>query len=138
MITYENYVGRWKDSKDLTPQIVGNIERKLLPAINSFLSFLKERNIHLEINPSTGTLVSGATYGGFRPQDCPIGAPRSNHKMGLAVDIYDPSEEIDTFCLKNLSVLEEFGLYLEHPSATKGWCHLQVKAPRSGNRVFYP
>ena len=34
--------------------------------------------------------------------------------------------------------LASLGLWMEHPLATKGWCHLQVVSPRSGMRVFYP
>ena len=106
--------------------------------MNDFLHYLKERGLQFHINPNTNSIISGQQYGGFRPQSCPIGAPRSNHKQGLAVDIYDPDNKIDEWCLANLSVLAEFGVWLEHPDATKGWCHLQVVPPRSGNRVFRP
>ena len=58
--------------------------------------------------------------------------------MGLAVDLYDPYGEIDKWCMDNKTVLAEFGVWLEHPDATPGWCHLQVVPPRSGNRVFRP
>jgi hypothetical protein len=40
--------------------------------------------------------------------------------------------------MANLAVLEELQLWLEHPDATPGWCHLQILPPRSGRRVFYP
>lgn len=66
------------------------------------------------------------------------GAKMSNHVRGLACDFKDTNGEIDDFCMKNLNVLKDLGLYLEHPDATKGWTHLQVVAPKSGNRVFKP
>ena len=46
--------------------------------------------------------------------------------------------EIDAWCMDHLDFLAEAGLWLEHPSATKGWCHLQQVPPKSGRRVFYP
>ena len=32
--------------------------------------------------------AAGRQYCGWRPQDCPIGAPKSMHKLGRAVDIH--------------------------------------------------
>lgn len=66
------------------------------------------------------------------------GAKLSNHMLCKACDLEDHDGALDKFCMDNLDVLKEIGLWLEHPSATKGWCHLQTVSPRSGNRVFYP
>jgi hypothetical protein len=66
------------------------------------------------------------------------GAKKSNHMLCLACDFKDPTGEIDEFCLDNLKLLKELGLYLESPNHTVGWCHVQLKAPSSGNRVFIP
>ena len=65
-------------------------------------------------------------------------APRSKHMQGLAIDLADPEGELDEWCMENQDQLEQLGLYLEHPSATKGWTHLQCVPPKSGRRVFYP
>lgn len=65
-------------------------------------------------------------------------APKSKHITGQAIDLYDPEGSLDEFLMENRPQLVEHGLYMEHPLATKGWCHLQTVAPRSGNRVFYP
>jgi hypothetical protein len=89
-------------------------------------------------NPATKTQVAGETYGGFRPQDCPQGAPHSAHKEGLAVDRYDPSGAIDSWLLKNQYALGSCGVYIEHPSTTKGWSHWSIRPPASGHHVFYP
>ncbi len=65
-------------------------------------------------------------------------APKSKHMTGQAIDLADPEGDFDEWCFANLSVLQELGLWLEHPASTKGWTHVQVVPPRSGNRVFYP
>ena len=79
---------------------------------------------------------------GWRPPQVNAGisnaAPRSKHMLGLAIDLADPEGELDDWCMDNLDVLEQLGLYLEHPSATKSWCHVQCVPPKSGKRVFYP
>jgi len=65
-------------------------------------------------------------------------APRSRHITGEAIDLSDPEGELDGWCLNNLDQLIECALWLEHPAATKSWCHLQIVPPRSGARVFFP
>lgn len=66
------------------------------------------------------------------------GAKKSNHMLGLAADFKDSDGQLADWCLNNLKVLEQAGLYLEHPDYTKGWVHLQAVAPKSGKRVFIP
>jgi hypothetical protein len=102
------------------------------------MRYAMDDGVNFPVNPRTGSCVSGETYGGFRPQSCPIGSPKSSHKEGMAVDIYDPKGEIDNWCMENLNRLEECGLYLEHPSKTVHWCHVSTRAPGSGRRVFMP
>lgn len=68
----------------------------------------------------------------------PNAAPRSKHMLGQAIDISDPEGDLDEWCLEHAEVLEAVGLWQEHPSATKGWCHVQIVPPKSGRRVFYP
>jgi hypothetical protein len=65
-------------------------------------------------------------------------AARSNHMICKAVDLRDPGDQLDDWCMVSLPLLESYGLWLEHPDATPGWCHLQSVGPRSGRRVFYP
>lgn len=66
------------------------------------------------------------------------GAKGSNHQLGKAVDLADPTGSLDRWCLDHLDVLRDIGLWLEHPGWTDGWCHLQTVPPRSGARVFVP
>lgn len=78
---------------------------------------------------------------GYRPAEFNTaagGAKKSNHMMCLACDFEDKSGLLDAWCMQHLDILEICGLYLEHPDATQGWCHLQAIAPKSGNRVFRP
>ncbi len=65
-------------------------------------------------------------------------SPRSKHLTCEAIDLGDEDDMLDRWCLANLPVLAEIGLWLEHPNATPGWCHVQIVAPRSGRRVFMP
>lgn len=68
----------------------------------------------------------------------PGAAKNSKHIVCQAIDLNDHDGRLDAWCLANLDALEELGLWLEHPDATPGWCHLQTQPPRSGNRVFEP
>lgn len=79
---------------------------------------------------------------GYRPAainaTIPGAAKKSNHMACLAVDFADRDGKLAEYCLNNLKLLEEFGLWMEDPAHTKGWVHLQRVPPRSGNRVFKP
>ena len=119
----------------LTPEIVRNATH-LLRKVNGLIAIMHEVNI--DIHPVTRSPISS----GWRPQEVnaatPNAATRSKHMTGDAVDLFDPDGEIDGWCMDHLDVLSEIGLWMEHPSATKGWSHLQQIPPRSGRRIFYP
>lgn len=137
MITLEDYLGPYKEHKDVTDEVRKNAG-DLLDAVNELLVKAEDDGVGMWVNPKTKTYVSGEKNGGFRPQDCPIGAPNSKHKKGLAIDIYDPEGELDEWCGRNVKTLEELGLYLEASKFTNGWCHIQCVAPGSGRRFFVP
>ena len=64
---------------------------------------------------------------------------KSKHMTGHAVDLADPEGDLDDWCSENDGErLKAYNLWMEHPAATKGWCHLQSLPPKSGKRVFYP
>lgn len=90
--------------------------------------------------PNTGTQISGSKGGsgdgGFRLPTATTGAQNSSHKEAKGVDVYDPDNWLDDHITDEL--LEECGLYREHPDSTPGWCHLTTRAPRSGMRTFFP
>jgi hypothetical protein len=98
----------------------------------------------LDYTPEIHPVMKSPVTSGWRPPSFnPLvqgASPRSNHITGKAVDLYDPEGELDELLLtaKGKKALESAGLWQEHPSATKGWCHLQSVPPKSGNRVFYP
>jgi hypothetical protein len=109
----------------LPPKYEGNFN-KLLSSINKF------RNIY-----GKGMVVTS----GYRTPEHNKkigGASRSNHCKILAVDIFDPNKNLAEYCLNNLNVLEECGLWIEDPKYTKNWVHFQVVPPRSKKRVFRP
>jgi len=65
-------------------------------------------------------------------------APKSNHIIGCAVDIFDGSGELMKWCLANLDVIADAGLYLEDFRWTPNWIHFQSIRPKSGKRLFIP
>lgn len=137
MITLEQYVGTYAASPSWTAEYKDNAAR-LLAACQLLSGLAEDDGVVFRINPKTKTQVGGITNGGFRPAECPVGARRSNHKTGHAVDWYDPSEAIDDWCMSNLDKLKACGIWIESPKHTHGWSHWQNLPPGSGNRVFIP
>lgn len=64
------------------------------------------------------------------------GSKRSAHLSCEAVDLEDKDGKLKAFLTEEL--LEKYDVYMEHPSATPSWCHIQTRPTRSGNRVFKP
>ena len=140
MISIDEYFGVHSEHAGITDAMRDNAER-LLDACAELENLATADGVEFPINPATGSGVSGQTFGGWRPADCPIGALHSSHKQGLAVDRYDPQGRIDAWCMGNSGrggYLEQCGIYIEHPDDTKGWSHWSIKKPRSGRTVFYP
>lgn len=67
-------------------------------------------------------------------------APSSKHMTGQAIDIGDDDGQLDDWCMTvaGQAALTKIGLWMEHPSATPRWCHVQTVPPGSGRRVFNP
>lgn len=137
MITLEQYVGPHAKSPDWTPARQDNAIT-LIAICRNLEAEMVAAGVKFPDNPATKSGVSGQTFGGFRPQNCPQGAPNSSHKEGQAVDRFDPKGEIDAWLMAHQDRLVFHGLYIEAPSATNGWSHWTTRAPRSGNRVFFP
>lgn len=70
----------------------------------------------------------------------PKAAKNSNHMLCRALDISDDDGELDAWLISDegQKAMEEIGLWSEHPSATKGWAHVQIVPPKSGHRTYYP
>ena len=134
MITLEDYLNHWRvnyghvqvDESALTEVLKANASVTVSRANRLLAEFGEERPITSGWRPvEVNRVVPGA-------------ALRSKHTECRAVDISDPDGDLDEWCLDHFAVLGSCGLWLEHPSATKGWCHVQIIAPKSGKRVFYP
>lgn len=134
MITLADYwMGRdTKYPNELTDEIIGNAMRTIARA-NLLLASFKA---------ATGDTEQRHVTSGWRPPEVNAAtanaAVRSKHMTGEAIDISDPDGDLDEWCLANQDQLSVCTLWQEHPSATKGWCHVQIVPPKSGNRVFYP
>lgn len=62
----------------------------------------------------------------------------SQHLLGKAADLADRDGSLTAFCVANLALLERAQLWMEDPSRTRGWVHLQTSPPTSGRRIFLP
>lgn len=140
MITVEDYfMGRQVLYPEYYTEEVQTNAQQLVDRVNQLLERMARNGVVPELSPSSGSPVSS----GWRPPPLnghtPGAAPRSKHMSGQAIDLYDPEGVLDDWCMHYLPPMShQIGLWLEHPSATKGWCHLQCVPPRSGNPVFYP
>lgn len=150
MITAAQYFG----AKPHT-QADEEVAKDLLARVNALIGEAVAAGAFVRvIDPDTGTEISGARGGagdgGFRVRTSITGRPGSSHKEAKGVDPYDPDSRLDTWLDRfedgngGNSKLEAYGLYREHPDATRGgtpeqdWCHLQTRAPGSGRRTFRP
>ena len=130
MVTRDEVLkGRERDYP-LSPELEGNLN-KLLDAVNKLrLAYGKPL-----------VVTSGYRPGHFNKSA--KGAKKSAHMTCEAVDFNDPDGEFSKWCLGNLGLLENAGLYMESPIYTheppgRRWTHLQTRRPASGNRVFIP
>jgi hypothetical protein len=137
MFTLANYVGVHADSPDWNDARKSNANR-LICACTNLQTMMEDAGIVFHLNPATNTTISGQTFGGFRPQDCPIGAAYSAHKTGEAVDRYDHDGAIDAWLVAHPEALVECGIYIEASASTIGWSHWSIRAPHSGNHIFQP
>lgn len=140
-LTTADVLGPYVDHADATDVVCEHI-LELVVRANRLLDAMVADGCTPLRNPRTNTYVSGEKNGGFRPQDCPIGAPRSKHKLGLAVDLYDPYRELAKWAVNNLPTLAEIGLWIEDPRWTPTWLHIQSVPPGNppveSRRVFIP
>lgn len=63
---------------------------------------------------------------------------KSAHTLGAACDIYDHDGALWKWLMEHIALVEECGVYLESKNFTPTWVHMQVVAPKSGNRIFLP
>lgn len=111
----------------LTPEIRANAA-ETIKRVNALLAIAGRK--HIGVNSGWRPAAVNAAIKGA--------APRSHHLMGRAIDLSDADDSFDEWCMANLPALESVGLWMEHPKATRRWCHLQTVPPRSRARVFMP
>lgn len=130
MITRDDYfMGRDKQyPTDMTPDIERNAFRMIGLANALLARFGEGRKVNSGWRPPT---INANT---------PHASKTSLHMTGRAVDLEDAAGTLDAWCMSDfgLAQLKDIGLWLEHPDSTRGWCHLQMIPPGSGNRVFRP
>ena len=144
MITLAQYFGdrRTTHATECSPHIEDNAGRTV-EIVNELLVRAESFGIKVPLNES-GDFAGTQLNSGWRPPSingCTAGAsPTSMHMTGEAADLHDPDGELDAWLMTPQGQFEltELGLWMEHPSHTLGWCHVQIRPPRSGNRVFYP
>lgn len=108
----------------------------------------------LGIAQDGGVMLTPGQYGmvrsGWRPPEVNAATPNASktslHMQCLAIDLEDPHGILAAWCFVNCdnsgSVLRDLGLWMEHPTATPTWCHVQLRPQASfsktGLRYFYP
>ena len=86
-------------------------------------------------------VISIVVTSGWRPPSVNVaigGAKSSAHCTGEACDLADAAGTLKRQLEDNPDLLIKHDLYMEDPSATKTWCHLQTRATKSGKRIFKP
>ena len=112
------------------------------PEIDANLSVLLDRiNVVRAVYGIPMTVTSGLRS--QAQQDALIAAgksnaPKSHHLTGEACDIADADGALWRWCMVNMQVLIDTGLWLEDKSATPTWVHFQIVPPKSGKRIFIP
>lgn len=147
LISLDDYwMGRNSRYRSEWTQDVRDNANTLLERVNRLMPFM--RGVDFEPDPQGFGIVAS----GWRPPSynatVPGAAIRSLHMTGQAIDLFDPDGDIDAWCWAHQDVLgrPDIDLYMEHPSATKGWCHLQCLPPKSQRHLplmarriwFYP
>lgn len=126
----------------VTPEIEANVVLLLEP-VNQFVAAAAADGVPIGIDEHTGNIVAS----GLRPlvvnDRTQNAAGDSTHIWGLGVDLQDitPARLLARFalrCARPGGLLEQLGLYMERPQWTPDWVHLQVRAPKSGRRVYIP
>ncbi len=128
MVTISEYfMGRdEKFSKELTIDLQKNADKIVARASELLSAFGEKRKVTSGWRPAS---INAATPGA---------AKRSLHMFCLAVDLEDKDGSLGRWCVENVERLIEIGLWLESPTRTPGWVHVQAMAPRSGSRIFMP
>lgn len=112
------------------------------------LDMLQARNMAdllSKVNYLLGSLnLKCKVSSGYRPSSINKsigGAKMSTHTLCAGIDLHDHDRSLGKLLQNNPKLLEDHGLWLEHPNYTVnknglGWVHLDIKQRK--NRVFIP
>mgnify|MGYP001567219378 CR=1 FL=1 len=130
MITLDAYfMGRnLTHSEEVTDEILTNATLTVAK-VNDLLSRAGRSDIHTVNSGWRPKAINDATANA---------ASSSRHLTAQACDISDVDRTLSTWCVDNLSVLKEIGLWMEDPRWCPTWIHLQSVPPKSGKLVFIP
>lgn len=132
MITRQQYLkGRErKFSAEFTPELSSNTDKIIARASELLSRFGEDRAVTSGWRPKS---INSATPGA---------SPTSQHIYCNAIDIEDSKKTLGQWCIVNIEVLVELGLYMESLLTTHNsdnpWVHLQDVPPKSGSRIFIP
>lgn len=126
------------DFSGLTAPLLGNAETTVHRA-NLLTSY------YYHDNPQARRLsLASGRRTPERNAQIPGAAVQSLHLTCEAIDLGEPKapRPFARWCVANLHLLADIGLWMEDPRCTVGnttsWVHLQTRAPGSGARVFIP
>lgn len=129
MITLDDYLmGRQSQyAEELSDNNVIEHATVLLEQVNGFLSALN---------------LKAKVRSGWRPKEINQrvgGSLGSYHIVGRAIDLSDNSGCLKKVIETQSSLLRTFNLWMEHPSKTPTWCHLDNGTRRDRlTRIFLP
>lgn len=125
MITRDEIIQGRDKQFPLTPELESNLT-KLGLALNKFrVAYGKSMIVTSGYRPGLYNTAAG-------------GAKKSNHMICLAADFADKDRSLMAFCIANIKLLEDCGIWIENPAKTPTWIHMQCVPPKSGNRIFEP
>lgn len=113
-------------ASDYTQAISDNLDH-LLMQVNIFM---KDYKFGVEVTSGWRPAAVNASTKGA--------APKSNHMVGLAMDLLDADGNLMSYVLAHLQEATELGLYFEDFRWTKNWVHIQTCSPKSKNRIYKP
>ena len=129
-VPYQSYwQGRDKKyRKELNEEVVDN-SINLMRRVNSLLK---------ELGVNNATVTSGWRPRSYNEELRRRGIPaalNSRHITGEAVDLADVGQTISKAVMKNPSILDKYGLWMEHPSRTRNWVHFDLGSGRNADRM---
>lgn len=142
-LSEDSYWGNKKSTheNELTPDIQQNA-MELFRRVNALLK---------ELGVERAVVSSGWRPRSYNEELRRRGIPaakNSQHTTGQAVDLSDPKQTISQLVMRDPSILDKHGLWMEDPSRTRTWVHFDLGANRNPkryndgsprkNRVFKP